>query len=550
MQSPTMHWMMSIVLIAFLALAGCANDPSLDSSPEDVDDDSDASRPDASRRDADGLDDTGSDTSSPDSTTGDATSDATSDATITGSSDIQPYSANPSYWQYEGEPIMLIGGSDDDSLFQWSQSALREHLDLLQSVGGNYVRNNMNSRSFDPSTEDYRFDVYAYPFRRLDNGQYDLDQFNEDYFDNLRRLLRMAQDRDIIVQVEFWDIYCNASRGWNQSPYNPDNNVNYTYASTTLTRDFGFINPFFLAVPELNDDATLLRYQEAFVGHVLDVTLDFDNVLYQIDNESPLPFEVSDYWARFIHEQAGDRTVYVTDSRRFHSPSAHYDEFQDWNNPEINHPIQTADLFNFLDLSQNGGNSGQEQYDNLIWYRLQVLAYGIRPINHVKIYRMNWGIYESWTSRHDPGLEEACLKLWRTVFGGAASARYHRWEPPLIYGIGLSPDGQRHIDAMSMLLGEMNIFTMEPNNNVLSSRTDDEAYALVETGTQWAVFFTGHGDGRVSVDLSTASGGDVELRWLSVDDLSWSVPVIVSSGGSSAIERPGTGQWVALIIAS
>jgi hypothetical protein len=32
---------------------------------------------------------------------------------------IKPYSKNLWYWQYKGEPVVLIGASDDDNLFQW-----------------------------------------------------------------------------------------------------------------------------------------------------------------------------------------------------------------------------------------------------------------------------------------------------------------------------------------------------------------------------------------------------------------------------------------------
>jgi hypothetical protein len=30
---------------------------------------------------------------------------------------IQPYAKNPTYWQYLGKPVMLLGGSDEDNLF-------------------------------------------------------------------------------------------------------------------------------------------------------------------------------------------------------------------------------------------------------------------------------------------------------------------------------------------------------------------------------------------------------------------------------------------------
>jgi hypothetical protein len=57
---------------------------------------------------------------------------------------IEIYKTNPAYWQYDGKPVLLMGGSKDDNLFQIPD--IKEHLDLLKSVGGNYVRNTMSSR--------------------------------------------------------------------------------------------------------------------------------------------------------------------------------------------------------------------------------------------------------------------------------------------------------------------------------------------------------------------------------------------------------------------
>jgi hypothetical protein len=73
-------------------------------------------------------------------------------STLAGDADdrIQPYPENPFYWRYQGEPVLLLGGSDDDNLFQWTGARLIEQLDLLKSVGGNYVRNTMSGR--DPDT--------------------------------------------------------------------------------------------------------------------------------------------------------------------------------------------------------------------------------------------------------------------------------------------------------------------------------------------------------------------------------------------------------------
>jgi len=80
---------------------------------------------------------------------------------------IGPYDKNPRYWQYQGRPIVLLGGSKDDNPFQLPD--LKEHLQLLKSVGGNYIRNTMSDRA-DKGHE-------VYPFRRLDHGKYDLSQW-------------------------------------------------------------------------------------------------------------------------------------------------------------------------------------------------------------------------------------------------------------------------------------------------------------------------------------------------------------------------------------
>lgn len=53
---------------------------------------------------------------------------------------IQPYENNRFYWQYDGEPVLLIGGSREDNLFNHPED-LEVHLDKIAKAGGNYVRN-------------------------------------------------------------------------------------------------------------------------------------------------------------------------------------------------------------------------------------------------------------------------------------------------------------------------------------------------------------------------------------------------------------------------
>jgi hypothetical protein len=47
---------------------------------------------------------------------------------------LRPYEKNPRYWQFKGKPVLLVGGSKDDSLFQIPD--LKEHLDAIQTFSG------------------------------------------------------------------------------------------------------------------------------------------------------------------------------------------------------------------------------------------------------------------------------------------------------------------------------------------------------------------------------------------------------------------------------
>src|SRR5699024_2028398 len=131
-------------------------------------------------------------------------------------STIQPSQQNAWYWQYEGQPVVLIGASDDDNLFQWTGKELTDHLDEMASVGGNYVRNTMSDRD--------EGEVYA--FREIKEGTYDLDQWNKEYWNRLEFFLQETSKRDIIVQLTLWDHFDMSGAGWDRHPLNPANNVN------------------------------------------------------------------------------------------------------------------------------------------------------------------------------------------------------------------------------------------------------------------------------------------------------------------------------------
>jgi len=477
---------------------------------------------------------------------------------------IKPYSKNPFYWQYRSKPLLLIGGSDQDNIFQWAfdGTKLADHLDLLVACGGNYVRCTMSSREYTP--EGYRWDLLPCPFVKID-GKYDLRQWNEDYWKRLRTFLREAKTRGIIVQLEIWDRWNEsgdsrkAGFGWYDSPWNPDNNSTYDWADSPLLKPgkTDFYNAFHYAA--VTEDPVLLPLQQRFVEKVVDEVIDNgnDQVLFQVDNESGIgdeTLEPDPYWARFVRryaESKGASDIFVCTSRRFHRPTPYEAKtFQDWDNPEVRVPLLNT-AFNFSDISQNNGTGGQTQYDNILWYRSRVIEHGARPINNVKCYHFNWPVGSSFgKDRTSPTDAEAGAKFWRAVFAGSAGVRFHRNTPTrpagLREGFGLAIEGQRHLRSMREFLDAVHVFSMNPCNDLLSHRETNEAYCLAEQGRQYAVFFTGEGDGQVGIEL-TASVRSFQLRWLNIATNSWSQRDRIPSSGDYILRSPGGGLWVAVL---
>jgi hypothetical protein len=437
---------------------------------------------------------------------------------------IRPWDQDARYWQYQGQPVLLLGGTRDDSLFQIPD--LRQHLDELQAVGGNYIRNTMSDRP------DHDFEVY--PFRQLPDGRYDLEQWNDEYWTRFENLLRWTAERQIIVQIEVWDRFDYTDSGdsqrWSKHPYNPRNNVNYTSEQSglkaTYTKHPGANEqPFFYSVPGLQNNSVLLRYQVAQVDRMLAASLPYGHVLYCMDNETSGDPAWGRYWAEHIRRRAAEAgvTAQVTEMwDQWDIKGGHHKETFD-------HP----ERYTFIDVSQNNHNRGQQHWDNLQWVRDYVAAQP-RPINTVKIYGADTGKYG--TSRD--GQE----RFWRNILGGAAGTRFHRPDS----GLGLSDIAKAHIRGMRMLTSRLDIFRCAPDvdSRRLGDRDPNEAYLTCIPGRQYAVYFPD--GGQVSLDLNDAAG-DFRVDWLDILESSWTDESRVRGGRQVPLRSPGSGHWACLL---
>jgi hypothetical protein len=204
----------------------------------------------------------------------------------------------PSPFADDPVPVMLLGGSKTDHVFLLDD--LEAHLDEIATVGGDYVRCTMSQRE----------GLDLKPHRLLADGKFDLDQWNDEYWKRFANCLKWRQERGIIIQIEFWDRFDYSTQNWETSPWNPKNNVNYTYEQTSFAREYPQhsardLQPFFHSIegmPRHDKKLDLIRtHQEAFVAKMLSYSLDYGHVLYCMDNETSTPAQWEQYWIQFIN---------------------------------------------------------------------------------------------------------------------------------------------------------------------------------------------------------------------------------------------------------
>jgi hypothetical protein len=458
-----------------------------------------------------------------------------SDRVVRDRARIQPYAENRFYWQYRGKPVVLIGASDYHNIFQ--RPDLVDHLDILAAAGGNYVRNTMASREI---VGDHR-DLWPYRTVRRTGDPlidvYDLDEWNEEYWDRFQRMLEATAERHMIVEIEIWerhDTYRTRDQaGWLRHPFNPDNNVNFSAEESGLpvgefSQDPG--HPFFATVPALDNNEPVLSYQRSFVDKILSHTLRYDHVLYNMNNETKERPEWGEYWAAYIAERATDAGVRIelTDMQDAH----------DVGDASVTR-VMDSDLYTFVDISQNNFQRGEVHWRRIEHIRNH-LAPSPKPITNIKVYGADGAPppVDYWGETRD-GVE----RFWRNIVGGGSSTRFHR--PP--WGIGLNETARTHVRSLRMLTDALGVFTCRPRNDLLRDRRENEAYCLAEAGRRYTVYFPD--GGSVELDVSDAVA-PLTLRWLDVERGAWDEPRPVEPGiDALRLETPRRGHWVALVMA-
>jgi hypothetical protein len=222
--------------------------------------------------------------------------------------------ANPRYFiDGSGKAILLAGShtwftmqdtgaSDPPPPFDYNT-----FLDFVQARGYNFFRTFVWEESWFPGIGqpgDYRFLPNVY-MRSTGQGtakdghpKFDLDQFNQAYFDRIRARVIQAGQRGLYVSLMLFEGFSVKDKQgsgispYPGHPYNAANNINQIDGDPNHTGDGGQIQT--LKIPAIT------AYQEAYVRKLIDTVNDLDNVLFEICNESEANQDNIDWQNHFI----------------------------------------------------------------------------------------------------------------------------------------------------------------------------------------------------------------------------------------------------------
>jgi Protein of unknown function (DUF4038) len=330
----------------------------------------------------------------------------------------------------DGRPILLTGShtwqnfQDSGRTDPPPRFDYQAYLDFLRRNNHNFFRLwvwEQARYSVEIDSDDYFTAPSPYlrtgPSNALDGKpKFNLDEFDQAYFDRLRDRVQQAGRQGVYVSVMLfngWSIQPskgeqNHNNPWKGHPFNAANNTNDVNGDPN--GDNSGEETQTLAVPAVT------ARQEAYVQKVIDTVADEDNVLFEISNEGP-PSSVEWQYHMIEYVKAHDprrHPVGMTSTYPDGDNQALLRSPADWISPngDIEHPAETAGKIVLSDTDHLCGLCGDSSWpwksftsgENPIYMDAYDGAYGIGGSlddpNAVAI-RANLGYLRTYAERVD-----------------------------------------------------------------------------------------------------------------------------------------------------
>lgn len=214
---------------------------------------------------------------------------------------IRIHPSNPHYFLYKGQPTVLITSAEHYGAVVNNEFDYEVYLDALKSYGLNYTRIYPGAL-FEPkdkfikdNTLGVKPDKLILPWARSNKEGYtqggnlfDLKKWDQDYFSRLKDFVAKASERDIVVEICFFNAQYPDT--WLISPLYYKNNIQ------------GVGNCHFNDAQTLKHP-DLVKCEDEYVSKIVSEVNSFDNVILEICDEPLLngtPIDSAGLWIRHI----------------------------------------------------------------------------------------------------------------------------------------------------------------------------------------------------------------------------------------------------------
>ncbi|MEM6379197.1 MAG: hypothetical protein AAF705_13360 [Bacteroidota bacterium] len=469
---------------------------------------------------------------------------------------INTWEVHPTYWAYQGEPILLLGafnhghnpfidGSTLDTIDIDPIETIITQIDEMVEAGGNVLRCVLDLGG--------GTSVGIEAYQKNADGHFDLKQPKGEYWDRLSTFISEAERKGVIVELEIWDRFDWQSKNWEYSPFNPKNNINYNLEDTNLKesyerREIYKNHPMALGVPKhpSYESADSLQkrgydvvreFQEIFVKKIYELTKDNGNVIYNMNNETSENPAWGEYWINFLNGLDQADELVCTNMQ----DGLYIVEKSDELKHQLNHP----ELYDYLDISQINSRLRDEEQWHAVSYIAEQASARNMLLHMTKVYGNDDRKPAPWASWRPGDTDNAIEEWWRNLIAGVAGIRFHRPES----GIGLNAQAKACIQATRKVESKIKFWKVKPALELLSDRDFDEAYLAADPGKQYIIYFTQQGAGSIKLDLSPYSKTDFSVFWVNIDTGKWGPEAVIKGGSEVPVNRPdGEAHWVAAVV--
>ena len=219
-------------------------------------------------------------------------------AAVVSAEPVSVHSPNPHYFQYKGKPIVLITSDHHYGAVIDRDFDFGKYLDYLARAGMNLTRIYPGGMFEPPDKYVPGNPLGPLPGRQIlpwarstqaganpalaEAGQpsykFDLDRWNPEYFARLKRFVEIARQKDIIVEVAFFNgMYSDC---WPLMAMYHQNNI----------QNAGRYEPEDCGLFTTNDprNGDVQRYQKAYVARITSELNEYDNVIFDLCDEPTL----------------------------------------------------------------------------------------------------------------------------------------------------------------------------------------------------------------------------------------------------------------------